>query len=360
MRVAILVPELRRHDAVSNDSVQMCAALRAQGHEVRVFALSAEGVDEPIGAPSALPGWLRSPRDVVIYHFCTRWDLAVDLLARVSAVRIVRYHNITPAGFFRGWSKAHEAACEDGRRQIGKLARMGCELYLGCSPYNLEDFVAHGVDPSACAVLPPFHECASLLSETPDRSKLPDTGGAPLLLMVGRIAPNKGHLELVDALAACRAEVDANAHLLVLGKCSPSLSAYGDAVRARVAELGQRGHVTFVDDARGPDLRAAFEAATALVMLSAHEGFCVPVVEALALGTPVVAYASSAVPWTLGSAGLSWEERDPALVAASIARLHRDEGFRASLVEAGRMRYRDRFSPEALAGDLARVMERFA
>ncbi len=360
MRIALLVPGLRRHDAVSNDCLHMAAVLRAQGHEVRVFTLSADGVDEAVGDPTELPGWLTSPRDVVIYHFCTGWDLAVDLLARVRAVRVVRYHNITPAGFFRGWSRGYEEACERGRKQIVRLARMRCELYLGCSPFNLEDFTACGVDASSCAVLPPFHECEALVAEIPDTSKLPDTGGAPLLLMVGRLAPNKGYLELVDALDACRVAVDDDAHLLVLGKLDPNLAAYGEAVHARVAELGLGRNVTFIDDARGPDLRAAFDAATALVMLSAHEGFCVPVIEAFALGTPVVAYASSAVPWTLGGAGLLWDERDPALIASSIARLHRDEPVRDALVDAGRARYRDVFAPDVLARDLAVVVERLS
>jgi len=99
--------------------------------------------------------------------------------------------------------------------------------------------------------------------------------------------------------------------------------------------------------------------ATALVMLSAHEGFCVPVVEALALGTPVIAYGSSALPETIGDAGLVWEDRDPALIAAAVARLHADADLRAQLRERGKARYAERFAPAVLERDLLAAFSRF-
>ena len=358
MRIAVLVPGLAPHDAVSNDTLGMAAALRRLGHEVALFAPHARGVDEPVHRPDAIEAWLRSPDDVVLYHYCVGWDFALALFERTRARRVLRYHNITPPAFFADWSAGYVAACEEGRAQLDRYAALGCELYLGCSPYNLEDFTSRGVDPARCALLPPFHEVEQLRSLQADPRRLPH--GEPLLLMVGRLAPNKRHFDLVDALAALLAGGHARAHLLSAGKLDPNLAAYGEALRARIEARGAGAAVTLMQDADGAELRAAYERADALVMLSEHEGFCVPLIEAMALGTPVVARATSAIPWTLGDAGLLWDDADPHLVAASVLRVAADRELRERLVARGRARYAAAFAPDVLERGLAAAMARLA
>jgi glycosyltransferase involved in cell wall biosynthesis len=356
MKIALLIPELTRHDAVSNDARGMAAALRRAGHDVALFAQDARGIDDEVHAPKSLPGWLDSPDAVLVYHYCVGWDFALDLMTRTRARRVVRYHNITPPEFYVGWSSGHVAACEHGRAQLDAFAALDCDLYLADSPYNLEDFTSRGIDAHACAVLPPFHEVEQLQSLTADPRRIPEA--SPLLLMVGRLAPNKGFLDLVDALAAC---VDAGAgdpHLLLVGKLDPQLAGYGEALRKRIAACGLESRVTALADANGAELRAAFEHATALLMPSRHEGFCVPLVEAMALGTPIVALGSSAIPWTVGDAGLIWDVADPALFAASIARLDADAELRAHLLARGRQRYATTFAPVVLERGLHAAMQR--
>lgn len=358
MRIAMLVPGLAPHDAISNDALGMTAALRQIGHQVTLFANHARDVDEPVHAPDTIDRWLRAPQDVIIYHYCTGWTFALELLRRARARRVVRYHNITPPEFFAPWSDGYVAVCTEGRAQLDAFAALGCELYLGDSPYNLEDFTTRGVDASRCAVVAPFHLVDELLRVAPDARRLPQ--GAPLLLMVGRLSPNKGHLDLLDSLAACIAGGAADAHLLAIGKLDPTLKAYGDALEARITARKLASHVTLMQDANGAELRAAYARADALVLLSRHEGFCVPLIEAMALGTPIVALASSAMPWTIGDAGIVWDSADPHLVAATLMRLRGDAPLRETLRERGRVRYTSTFAPDVLASELETVFRRFA
>jgi glycosyltransferase involved in cell wall biosynthesis len=358
MRIAVLIPGLASHDAVSNDALGMTAALRELGHEVALFAPHARGVNEEVHAPDTIESWLRSRDDIVLYHYCVGWDFPLALFRRTRARRIVRYHNITPPEFFEGWSPGYVAACAEGRAQLGAYAALGCELYLGDSPFNIEDFTSRGVAAERCAVLAPFHEVEQLLTLQADAQRIP--AADPLLLMVGRLSPNKRHLDLVDALEACVGGAAPHAHLLSIGKLDPNLANYGDALHARIAERGLAERVTLLQDANGAELRAAFERADALVMLSRHEGFCVPLIEAMALGTPVVALASSAMPWTIGDAGLVWDSAEPQLIAASVARIARDTVLRDNLRERGRARYASTFAPGVLTAGLQRIMERFA
>lgn len=354
----MLVPGLAPHDAVSNDTLGMTRALRAHGHDVALFAPHARGVGEPIHAPAELETWLRSPDDVVVYHYCVGWDFALALFGRTRARRVLRYHNITPPEFFADWSDGYVAACAEGRGQLDAYAALNCELYLGCSPYNLEDFLARGVDPRRCALLPPFHEVEQLRSLAPAAGRLPR--GEPLLLMVGRLAPNKAHFDLVDALAALHAMGAGSAHLLSAGKLDPNLARYGEALDERIRQRGVEHAVTLMQDANGAELHAAYERADALVMLSRHEGFCVPLIEAMALGTPVIARATSAIPWTLGDAGLLWDEADPHTIAAAVLRLERDAALREHLRAAGRARYAAAFAPTVLERELATAMTQVA
>src|SRR5690606_17446024 len=123
-------------DAVSNDVRGMTAVLREDGHEVAVFAASAQGVDEDVRPPERLHEWLTHRDDVLVYHYCVGWDVALDAMRKTRARRVVRYHNVTPPEFFVDWSPGYVAACEAGRAQLDDFAKLHCELYLGDSPYN--------------------------------------------------------------------------------------------------------------------------------------------------------------------------------------------------------------------------------
>jgi len=96
----MLLPGLAPYDAVSNDALGMTAALRTFGHDVVLFALHAKDIDEPVQPPETIERWIESPDDVVIYHYCTGWDFPLQLLRRLKARRVLRYHNITPPEFF--------------------------------------------------------------------------------------------------------------------------------------------------------------------------------------------------------------------------------------------------------------------
>jgi glycosyltransferase involved in cell wall biosynthesis len=111
------------------------------------------------------------------------------------------------------------------------------------------------------------------------------------------------------------------------------------------------GAVIFAGGVPDEQLKAYYLAADLFLLTSEHEGFCVPLIEAMAMKVPIVAYGSSAVPATIGEAGLVWPERNPYLLAASIDYLNRDESVSASLGYMGRHRYEHVFSTGRIAQD---------
>jgi glycosyltransferase involved in cell wall biosynthesis len=164
-------------------------------------------------------------------------------------------------------------------------------------------------------------------------------GGGARWLAIGRVSPNKALERTVAALAVARAHGDAEATLRIVGK--PATSSYHDALVRYVAELGLSGAVTFAGHVRDATVVAAYAEADVLVVTSEHEGFCVPVVEAMAAGVPVVAFDRGAVGEVLGNAGVLVTDKDPYALAASIASLLSDAPRCGVLVDEGRRRVRE-------------------
>ena len=141
----------------------------------------------------------------------------------------------------------------------------------------------------------------------------PPVGRGARWLAVGRVSPNKALESTVAALAVAHAHGDPEATLRVIGK--PATESYVAALQRYVAELGLAAAVTFTGHAGDAAVAAAYGDADVLVVTSEHEGFCVPVVEAMSAGLPVVAFDQGAVPEVLGDAGVLVPDKDPYALA---------------------------------------------
>jgi glycosyltransferase involved in cell wall biosynthesis len=155
-------------------------------------------------------------------------------------------------------------------------------------------------------------------------------------LFVGRLAPNKAQHDVVKALAAYRKFHDADARLVLVGGGTDD--AYGRTLARFVHALGLDDAVVMAGSVTPEQLAGYYDTSDVFVVLSEHEGFCVPLLEAMHHRVPIVAYASSAVPETLADSGIVLTEKNPCVVAAAVARVLGDEGLRKQLVEAGTRR----------------------
>src|SRR5262245_414923 len=125
-RIAILTPSLTTADAVSNDVRGELDALKRSGHDVHVFSELA-----PIRK------LLKHPADILIYHHSRGWHPGVQLVRELSCRRVIRYHNVTPAEFFKGFSRTDQDLCERGRSELTELVAAQCDLYLSASSFSM-------------------------------------------------------------------------------------------------------------------------------------------------------------------------------------------------------------------------------
>ena len=335
----------------------MQAVLKQQGHDAHLFANEIKARAIEALPATKIKDFLRNADDVLIYHYSMGWNFGLQLLHDLPCRTVVKYHNITPPEFFAGISADYENVCSHGREQIKDIARAGCDLYLADSEYNASELLDEGVE--ECVVVAPFHHVDKLELLAPDARVLDQYVNDKVnILMVGRVAPNKGHAALIDALAIYRREYNAEARLLIVGKEDEPLAKYSQWLRELVVSLGLEDAVVFTGGVSDEQLKAYYLAADFFMLTSGHEGFCVPLVEAMALKVPIIACASSAIPATIGNAGLVWKERNPYLLAASLDYLNRDESLSVELGLLGRQRYEQWFSNERIAESFVDALSR--
>jgi glycosyltransferase involved in cell wall biosynthesis len=348
-RIAICNPSIEPGDAVSHDMLGMEEVLSAQEHEVCLFS-QYTAISAPFIEPfERLSLFLKNPEDLLIYHYATGWEDGLRLMKGLHCRKAVKYHNVTPPEFFMGVNEDYVGVCRAGRRQLADMARTDAGLFMPCSEFSLQDLLAAGVSREKCHVVPPFHKIDRLREVEADVNLLErHNDGEIRVLMVGRLAPNKNHGALIESFLAYSRTYNPRSLLFIVGGEDPKLKAYTENLVRSVREKRLEEQVVFTGKVSDAALKAYYLLAHVFVITSQHEGFCVPLVEAMSMKIPVVAYGSTAVPQTLGRAGLVWEECDPQLIAASIHRIVQDETLRTTLGELGYARYIEMFTNEKI------------
>ncbi len=328
------VPVLHNGDAVGRHTLRLREATRARGFPSEIFVDTVDDDTADETVPVLSYAEAAQPGDVLVYQFATASAMAPWLAAR-SETLVVNYHNVTPPELMAPW---------DNHLALGQLRAQGdvrllaprTALAVADSRYNEAHLTAAGF--TRTAVVSPSAALGNAGSASQDAEPPPGVGArrGARWLAIGRVSPNKGLESTIAALAVARAHGDPDATLRLIGK--PATDSYVAALQRYVAELGLGAAVQFVGHASDATVASAYAVADVLVVTSEHEGFCVPVVEAMAAGLPVVAFDQGAVPEVLGGAGVLVSDKDPYALAAAIADLLRDAPRRDALLAAGRQR----------------------
>ncbi len=354
--IHLFVPMLHRRDAVGEHTRVLRGLLVAAGVPSTIYTElpDPDTVDEtrPFRdyEHDAVAG------DVLVYQVATRSDMTRWLAKRPEPV-VLNYHSLTPAVFFAPWNNGIARMQEAAARDLADLAPR-CALGIGVSDFDVAELRAAGcpstrVVPVVNVPLPPVEPDPAALAALARRT----AAGGPWWLSVGRLAPNKAHQETIAALFVARATTAPDAHLTIVG--GPTEPHYAAALRRYAADLGLSGAVEFTTRLSPGELAARYATADVLVMLSEHEGFGVPLVEAMSQGLPVVAYDAGAVAEIVGDAGVLLDRKGPRAVAAAVAALLDDPDRRHALVAAGRARL-GALGLEHAGSDLVRALREVA
>jgi glycosyltransferase involved in cell wall biosynthesis len=174
-------------------------------------------------------------------------------------------------------------------------------------------------------------------------------------LFVGRVAPNKKIEDHIRLAEQYKRYIDTEYRFIFVGR-TDGIPRYYDMVRALVAEYEMPAD-RFILTGPVPDndLATYYRMARVYISLSEHEGFCVPLLEAMAADVPVMAYASTAVPDTLGGAGVQFAPKDFEYAAELLGELAYNDTLRRQVIDGQRRRLQD-FGDVRLRRDLDRLL----
>ena len=336
-------------DAIGNDIFELQRLFWRRGMASDVFAQEAKPGVEPFVRPWHELRAERTDGGALLVHMSMGNSVVTDV-TQMPHRKAVVYHNITPAHFFLGISDQLVEHSKLGREQLRALASVS-ELGIADSEFDRKELEELGY--ARTAVVPILMDAAAFDVE-PHPGVLAELGDERTsVLVVGQILPQKAIHHVVDAFARYR-QLDPTSRLYLVGPTTMS-GPYLDRIRDRIARLGIGDSVRITGSVPIEQLAAYYRGATVLLHLSDHEGFNVPILEAMRSELPVVAYAAGATPETLGDAGLLLERKSPDEVASALERAVRDGELRRTLIARGHARLAD-FAPERVADRLERAL----
>ena len=348
------VPAAHRGDAVGDSARRVRTLLRNRGHDSDIYALTIHdglhGEVLPFTEPDARCG------DITILHFAVPSPMS-EALAVLPRGRVLQYHNVTPAHFFAAYDPEIFRIATLGRQELAGLAGR-VDLALGDSEYNRQELEALGFWNTG--VMPIVVDASHL----DDESHVPAiecvlNDGLTNILFVGRIAPNKRLEDHIRLAEHYKRYVDTDYRFIFVGRTDVVPSYYA-TIRALLSEYEMRpDRFLFPGQVPNAELRAYYRTASAYVTLSEHEGFCVPLVEAMAADVPILAYGAAAVTETLGGAGVCFTPKDLERAAELLRMLVYDDELRARVIAGQRRRLVD-FNMAAVEQRLDEMLARMS
>jgi glycosyltransferase involved in cell wall biosynthesis len=317
-------------DAITNCIFFVQSMLRSFGFASEIFA---EHVDPALSGRIRRLEELRiAEQDLLLIHHSMGHD-AFPRLADLRCRKVLVYHNITPPRFFEEDDPFHSYAIK-GYAQLS-LFRDIIESAIAVSPFNAHQLTRRGFD--NVSVIPLLKDFAGIRDAPHAKAPYYDEEAAFRLLFVGRIVPHKCQHELIDFIDRIRSLGRIPLELVLVGHFD-ARERYKLQLDEQIRRAGLDRHVKIIGRATDEQLFGWYRAASAYVSLSEHEGFGVPLIEAMAFDLPVVAYASSAVPDTLGDAGITLSDKAPAAILDPLFRLYEDRRFRSEIIRSQRRR----------------------
>ncbi len=320
-----VVPEFYLYDAISQHARHIQRMLNDLGIASEICAQRVLPEDTPDvrDVKSCLARLGKG--DVLLFHFSIHTPL-LKALKSLPGRKVMIYHNITPARFFEGISRKAAEACRQGRAQLSEAAA-DFDLALGVSTFNERELKAAGYRDTG--VLPLVvetnvrdHRSARILYHLSEKVTL---------LHVGKWAPNKKIEDVVKVFYWVHRMIP-ESRLLLIGR-SWEWENYAEAIRRLIHRLGLQESIRTVSNLPAPELAALYRAGDLYLSMSEHEGFCAPLVEAMASRCPVFAFEAGAVPETLQGNGILFKRKVFHEMAEGICALMENPPFINRLTE---------------------------
>jgi L-malate glycosyltransferase len=309
MKIHQMLPNFSFGDAIGDDTLALQKILRKLGHESTIYA----GVIHPYLVDHA-KHWKQYRQvshsdNVLIYHFSVGSEITEYLLDIPDRLVLI-FHNITPAHWFYGFSPHMTELAADGLAQL-RCLKDRAEAVWADSEFNAEQL--RGIGFKHVRVLPIIIDFKRLSIPSNKIFAEQFRSSQATWIFTGRVSPNKCHQDIIQAFSVYKSHVNPHSRLLLVGDVR-NCHKYAQTVMDLVRKQGI-SDVVFTGMIDDDEWAALFRMADLFVCMSEHEGYCVPLLEAMYFDVPIIAYDAGAVAGTLDGAGLLVKEKNPIAIA---------------------------------------------
>ena len=325
MRIVQVLPNITKGDAVSNNCLAIDKILTEAGYDTKIYARMISDYKFFRGKVKFLTDLPSLGRqDILFYHMAIALNKDLHFC---KGRKLFQYHNITPPEFFRKYEPSISVACQTGLDEMRSLKNVP-DLCLADSEFNRNDLIKAGYKCPihTVPILIPFED----YDKPADKNIIEQyKDGKTNILFVGRVVPNKAHEDLIRTFAWYQKHINPESRLILIG--NTSLRSYYNQLMKYAELLGVKdlvipGHISF------SAILGFYKAADVFLCMSLHEGFCVPLLEAMHFQVPVIARSTTAVPYTLKDAGILLEDNNPVIAAMMIDKVVTDPRLREQII----------------------------
>ena len=333
VRVIQVCYRIQYGDAIGNDILSIQRALDEEGIVTGIYSehicdrLLEAGVAFPLDELPPL-----TAKDVIIFHPAVMNPFAARL-PELDCKVILRYHNITPPEYFEPYDPNLAKRLAQGLQEIRDM-RPYVDYAMTDSEFNKQDLINMGYqcEMSVVPVLIPFSDydqepAGDVIAGYQDEYQN--------ILCIGRGAPNKKVEDVLDAYSTYKKRYNPHSRLFLVGRYNddPYVRKLREKIqKEEIPDVVFTGHISF------SEVLAYYRLSDLCICMSEHEGFCVPLLEAMYLHVPVLAYAAAAVPYTMGNAGILLQSKQADYVAKHMDRIMKSDLLRNAVLRRQRKR----------------------
>ena len=349
MRTYLIMSETAtEHDSVGNEIAIMAELFSGMGRCL-VYAEKPVNPRLKYVEEAALADVLQSADTVAVYHHCGYWEKGEECLRKLMTGPLIRYHGVTPTGYYAPYSAAREEDSRLGREQTLRMAAELKKAHWLCDSAFLVSELRDTPARDRCEVFPLFQRTEDWAKALPKEELLHELvfNDKVNLLFVGRTAPHRKLELLLEVLRIYRDNYGDGVTLRMLGRQDPELESYQTYLRSLVEAYGLSDCVYILGEVSEDTMSAYYLGCDYYISVSEYEGFCSPIAEAQYFKMPVILRNAGALP-EIGGQGALILGDDPKEYAAALHVLRQNEKMRRWLRNRGRENYEKKFDGERM------------
>lgn len=347
MEIHQILPTISPGDAIGNEVQEIKRVLNEWGYKSEIYA---QNIHPKINAKKYTEyKKVSSKENILIFHFSIGSEVS-EFVKRLPDKKIMIYHNITPPEYFCGVNETLVNLLGNGKKELRSLVDH-IDLAVGVSEYNRLELQEMGFkNTDVLPIIINFHEYSSpnkkLLSKYDD--------DFVNLLFVGRVTPHKRQEDIIKVFYYYKL-INPKSRLFLAGSYE-GCEIYSDYLKKLIQDLNLKdvhllGKISF------NDLISYYKLADIFICMSEHEGFCVPILESMYFEVPIIAYKSTAIPFTLEDTGILVKEKNYCEIAEMVNVLIEDEELRSNFVKKQKDRL-ENFKREKIISQLESILSK--